>query len=139
MKRLAIPFALLFLLIACEPGYRCPTLHGETVSARPLKCADLHTDAKRFEGEVIDVRGRFEQSMRGPRLRLLDREGEGDCGRIAGSGVIIRVVVDEKVKHDCTDGLNRKFARVVGKLKIAPDEAGGLGEMTPVAIVYEGE
>ena len=43
------------------------------------------------------------------------------------------------MKHDCTDGLNRKFARVVGKLKIAPDEAGGLGEMTPVAIVYEGE
>ena len=138
MKRTALIGVLIACAAACGgPGSRCPTLHGETVSARPLRCADLHADAKRFDGEVIDVRGRFEHSMLGPRLRLLDRDAEGDCGRMAGTGVIVRLVVDEKVKRDCTDGLNRKFARVVGTLKIAPDAAGGLGEVTPVAIVYE--
>jgi hypothetical protein len=128
---------LLLALAACGPGTRCPSPHGETVAARPLRCADLQKDAKRFDGEVIDVRGRFEHSMAGPRLRLLDRDGEGDCGRIAGTGVIVRVVADQKMRDDCTSGLDRKFARVVGKLKIAPDEAGGLGEVSPMAIVYE--
>lgn len=135
--RIAALLVSLVALAACGPGTRCPTAHGETVSARPLRCADLLADAKRFDGEVIDVRGRFEHSMRGPRLRLLDVDGSGDCGRIAGSGVIVRVVVDDKMKRDCTDGLNRKFARIVGKLKIAPDAAGGLGEVEPIAIVYE--
>ena len=137
MKGLGALFAGIIALAACGPGTRCPSPQGETVSARPLRCTDVLKDAKRFDGEVIDVRGRFEHSMRGPRLRLLDRDGEGDCGRIAGSGVIFRIDVDEKVRKDCTDGLDRKFARVVGKLKIAPDEAGGLGQLTPIAIVYE--
>jgi hypothetical protein len=137
VKRAAAVLVPFIALAACGPGTRCPTLHGETVSARPLRCADLLADSKRFDGEIIDVRGRFEHSMLGPRLRLLDVGGSGDCGRIAGSGVIVRLVVDEKVKRDCTNGLDRKFARVVGKLKIAPDAAGGLGEVEPVAIVYE--
>ena len=139
MKRaLPVAGALGVALAACGPGTRCPTPHGETVSARSLRCADLQADAKRFDGEVIDVRGRFEHSMLGPRLRLLDPDASGDCGRIAGTGVIIRIDVDEKVQRDCTNGLNRKFARVVGKLKIAPDDGGGLGEIVPIAIVYEG-
>lgn len=126
---------LVVALSACGPGNWCPTLHGETVSARSLSCADLQADAKRFDGEMVDVRGRLEQTMIGSRLRLLDPNASGDCGRLAGSGVIVRLDVEPKVQRDCTKGLNRKFARVVGKLKVAPDAAGALGEISPVAIV----
>lgn len=138
MKRVGSLLTLALTLVACGgPGARCPTPHGETVAARPLRCADLLADAKRFDGETIDVRGRFENSAKGPRLRLLDRDASGDCGRLAGTGVIVRLDVSENVRRDCTNGLNRKFARVVGPLKIAPDEAGGLGAVTPVAIIYD--
>ena len=132
--------ALLVLLAACEPGSRCPVAHGEVVSARPLRCADLLEDTKRFDGQTIDVRGRIEYTALGPRVRLLDRGASGDCGRIAGTGIILRLPVDKNVERDCTRALNRKFIRVVGTLTASPDPAGGtVGEVTPLAIVPEGE
>jgi hypothetical protein len=127
---------VLLALVACGPGSRCPVLYGETVSARPLKCEDLAADSKRFDREMIDVRGRFEHPN-GPRFRLLDQGASGDCGRIAGTGIILRVRVDKKVEKDCTRALDRKFARIVGQFGATPDGMGTIGEITPAAIVYD--
>jgi hypothetical protein len=133
VKRVELLGALL-ALVACGPGSRCPVLYGETVSARPLRCADLAEDSKRFDGQLIDVRGRFEHPN-GPRIRLLDLDASGDCGRIAGTGIILRVRVEKKVEKDCTRALDRKFARIIGTFSATPDGHGTLGEITPVAVV----
>lgn len=135
MKRVALLGAFL-ALVACGPGSRCPVLYGETVSARPLRCAELAEDSKRFDREMIDVRGRFEHPN-GPRIRLLDQGASGDCGRIAGGGIILRVRVEKKVEKDCTRALDRKFARIIGQFGATPDGLGTIGEITPAAIVYE--
>lgn len=128
---------LVVALSACGPGSRCPTAYGEIVAARPLRCDDLAADAKRFDGQVIDVRGRLEHHPNGPRVRLLEPGASGDCGRLAGSGVILRLHVERKVVRDCTSSLDRRFARIVGTLSATPDAAGTTGEITPVAIVPE--
>ena len=134
MKRAAL---IALLLAACEPGSRCPVAHGEIVSVRPLRCVDLQEDTKRFDGQTIDVRGRLEYTAQGPRLRLLDRGGSGDCGRIAGTGIILRLPVEKNVERDCTRPLDRKFVRVIGALTATPDPGGTVGEIASVAIVPE--
>ena len=135
MKRVGLVGAFI-ALVACGPGSRCPVLHGETVKARPLRCADLAADAARYHGEMIDVRGRFEHSD-SPRFRLLDLDASGECGRIAGTGIILRVHVSKDVEKDCTRALDRKFARIIGTFGATPDPIGTVGEIVPVAIVYE--